>query len=231
MFQVPQLSDQAAKEEQERLKLKEERKREKAQDEEARRRVLEQIKLDRLRRQDANASQSVTAPKEASKSTPVAPVRMQQLPDMTRIQFRKPNGETVVDTFKSDGPFGDVWKYAKATLGVKDFVLATSMPPRREFSGEKLDETLIELNLAPSATLLVVPLTKPSLISSTTGPGAVAKITGFIFTLFWALMNPIMAIWNRIRGTQPGNSGGGQANVTQQGPEEVAAGPNISGEV
>lgn len=202
-------------------KLKEERKREKAQDEEARRRVLEQIKLDRFRRQDA-APIITSQPNKPATSTPV-----RNLPDSTRIQFRKPTGETIVDTFKSDGPFGDVWKYAKASVDFKDFVLATSMPPRRELSAEHSDQTLIELNLAPSAVLLVIPLTKPSLIGGPTGAGVVATISNFLFTIFWTLMTPILALWNRLRGVQPAR----RPDRTPAQTEEEAPGPNIGSEM
>lgn len=215
-----------SKEDQEMKKLKEERKREKAQDDEARRRVLEQIKLDRLRRQDQEPNiVSATKPQSISNASPT----VRPLPDMTRIQFRKPSGETVVDTFKSDGIFGDVWKYAKATLGVKDFVLATAMPPRKEFTAEHSDKTLVELNLAPSAVLLVIPLTKPSLIGEAVSNrgGVVATITNFIFTIFWTLMTPLMAIWNRITGKGPAP----RPQSSQDNSAEEVPGPNIGSEV
>lgn len=197
------MEEQPTKDELERLKLKEERKREKEQDEEARRRVLEQIKADRLRRQGEEPI--AVASKPAAVSPPVVP---RNLPDMTRIQFRKPSGECLVDTFKSDGPFGDVWKYAKASLDIKDFVLATTMPPRREFSADHSDQTLIELNLAPSAVLLVIPLTKPSIIGAKVneGGGVVATVTNLLFSLIWLVITPLMSLWNRIRGNnQPAN--------------------------
>lgn len=219
------MDDKAAREDLEMQKLKEERKREKAQDEEARRRVLEQIKLDRLRRQDA--APIIASP--ANKPTTSTPPPVRNLPDSTRIQFRKPTGETIVDTFKSDGPFGDVWKYAKASVDFKDFVLATSMPPRRELSAEHSDQTLIELNLAPSAVLLVIPLTKPSLIGGPTGGGVVATISNFVFTIFWSLMTPILALWNRLRGVQPARRPDQTSAQTEE--ETATAGPNIGSEM
>lgn len=211
-------------------KLKEERKREKAQDEEARRRVLEQIKLDRLRRQ--NVEPIVNQSKPATQATPPPPIR--HLPDTTRIQFRKPSGESIVDTFKSAGPFGDVWKYAKASVDIKDFVLAIAMPPRKEFSAEHSEQTLIELNLAPSAVLLVIPLAKPSLIGGAVNNngGVVATITNFIFTIFWTLMTPLMALWDRIRGVQPrGRPEPATAPGPVQGGQDEVPGPNIGSEM
>lgn len=216
-----------SKEDVEMQKLKEERKREKAQDEEARRRVLEQIKLDRLRRQDAQLD--VVTPKNPSPSQSATPAPIvRTLPDMTRIQFRKPTGESTVDTFKSEGPFGDVWKYAKASMDIKDFVLATAMPPRRVFSAEHADQTLNELNLAPSAVLLVIPLTKPSLIGggrSSDGGGVVAKAGTLLSTIYWTVFTSILSLWNRLRGKQPNNRT--EPAVT----ETEAPGPNIGSEV
>lgn len=218
------MDEKRAKEDLEMQKMKEERKREKAQDEEARRRVLEQIKLDRLRRQD---QEPITFP--AKSTTPSAPAPVRTLPDSTRIQFRKPSGETFVDTFKSDGPFGDVWKYAKASVDIKDFVLATAMPPRKVYSAEHSESTLIELNLTPSAVLLVIPLTKPSLIGEkiANNGGVVATVSNFVFTVFWTLMTPIMVVWNRIRGTE-------QPRRPDPSPEPAGdeePGPNIGSEM
>lgn len=210
--------------------LKEERKREKAADDEARRRVLEQIKMDRMRGQErkdhlpvSNANKPLVA--EAAAPSPSA------LRNMTRIQFRKPTGEVLMDEFKSDSLFGDVWKYAKASVGIKDFVLATNMPPK-ELSAEHSDQTLIELNLVPSAVLLVIPLATPSRIGGAVAArgGPVAAFSSFVVTMFWALAGPLLALWNRFRN-------GGSDEPTRTVPTNAndsstsAGGPNIGSEM
>lgn len=197
--------------------LKEERRREKAADDEARRRVLEQIKMDRLRREPVAVSQTPAKPAEAA--TPKVPVVM---PDTTRIQFRKPSGETLVDSFKSEGPFGDVWKYAVASVGIKDFVLATTMPPRKELSADHSQKTLVELNLAPSAVLLVIPLATPSRIGGAVAArgGPVAAFTNMLVTIFWTLVGPFLALWNRFRNGPPSGGSADQNESSAAGTSE-----------
>lgn len=208
---------------QELIKLKEERAREKAEEEEARRRVLEQIKMDRLQRQQ---------PAAASPPKPIIPVArpMVNPPDQTRIQFRKPTGESVVDSFKSDGYFGDVWKYAQASVvdGSQKFVLATAMPPRREFSADDSQKTLIELNLAPSAVLLVIPLTAPSKFggsASSSSAGPLALFNSFLWNIFWTVVTPLLNLWNRFKARND-NPPASSRPLEPASADDVQAGPS-----
>lgn len=209
--------------------LKENRRREKAADDEARQRVLQQIKMDRLRRQPnwEPVSDSKPVPTVTAVTAPVRNVS-----DVTRIQFRKPTGETITDTFQSGSPFGDVWKYAQASIGIKNFVLATTLPPRRELSADHSTKTLVELDLVPSAVLLVIPLSTPSLVGGGSG-GALAKITGFMALVFWTLVGPILSMWNRFRGGSARNGSQQQAPPTPTPGTDTATddAPNIGSEV
>lgn len=218
---------------QELRQLKEDRAREKAEEDEARRRVLEQIKMDRLQRQqrlDQPAVSPVVKP-----YTPPAPRPMANLPDHTRIQFRKPTGESIVDTFKSDGYFGDVWKYAQASVvdGSQNFVLATAMPPRQEFSAEDSQKTLIELNLAPSAVLLVIPLSGGGGSGGRTSAGPLAVFNSFLLTLFWTVVTPFLNLWSRFmnRNNNTSNTSTGRSDDAAAGDVPGPSSLNISSEM
>lgn len=219
-----------SKEDLEMQQLKEERKRDKAADDEARRRVLEQIKMDRMRAQERKDHQPVSNANKPSVAEIAEPKVVRNMPDMTRIQFRKPSGEFIVDMFKSDALFGDVWKYAKASVGVKDFVLATNMPPKKELSAEHSNQTLIELNLAPSAVLLVIPLATPSIIGGAVSArgGPVAALSSFVVTIFWALVGPILTLWNRFRN---GSDEPATRNETANDGESTEGPSNIGSEM
>uniref|UniRef100_A0A8C6USM0 UBX domain-containing protein 4 n=1 Tax=Neogobius melanostomus TaxID=47308 RepID=A0A8C6USM0_9GOBI len=73
-----------------------------------------------------------------------------------------------------------------------------TMFPRREFTNEDLDRSLSELELAPSASIVILPSCKPS---SALAPSS-SSLWSFLGTLFY----PLLAVWRMISSLVLGSS-------------------------
>lgn len=213
-------------EEQELKQLREDRKREKMEEEEARKRVLEQIKLDRLERQQKFSS---TLPPELLKQKEQAPKPV-LLDGNTRIQFKKPDGGSNVCNFKNTTTFLEIRNYVKETLllgsEIREFALATTFP-RVEFKPEHDPKTLIELQLVPSAVVLIIPLSSASMIPSSVIPrnasGAITGAGTFMYTVFWAILAPLLTMWSYLRSyfTSQGRNNADTTGAQKRASEEI----------
>lgn len=181
--------------------LKEDRKKERLADQEARRRILDQIEQDRRERANKFVpSTGADSEEPATNSPQMTPVQNLNRSEFTRIQFKKPDGETSVNTFKSSDKFLEVRNYVHNNLllgtGIRDFVLATSFP-RREFTPTDHTETLTDLALVPSAVLLIIPTLK-SFDASTSVSSASRGFIAFIYAILQNLMIPFNSVFNYI---------------------------------
>lgn len=183
--------------------MQEERKRDKIEEQAARKRILEQIALDKAERAlrfNANTAEpSKSSEQSASDSLPIMPSISTDATE-TRIQFKKPDGETDVKTFGKDGLFVDVRTYVEENVivgsGIREFALATTFP-RREFKSDDNGKTMFELGLVPSAVILILPLDKaPSRkLPLQNSYGMVAILT----TAFWTALSPVIAAFSYVR--------------------------------
>ncbi|CAD6199763.1 unnamed protein product [Caenorhabditis auriculariae] len=132
--------------------IAEERKRQKLEDQEAKKRVLEQIRLDKEARK--NRELGITPPEPAASSVSVAPPPVRDY-NSTTLQIRLANGQSVKQTFKAEEPLAAVrvWVQTNHTDG-SDFALMTPFP-RKVFTENDLSQTLKSLDLVPSASLVV----------------------------------------------------------------------------
>lgn len=192
-------------EDQELKQIKDDRIREKNEAKADRQRVLDQIEQDKKERAQRFSIQTTpTEPKEPvtppANSTPNSTV-----PNSSRIQFKKPDGETEIVTFDSDMLFADLHLFVKNDVlraTVKDFFLATTFP-RREFSQADFDKTLANLNLTPTAVLLIIPGRKAT--TSTSGPRGVlpTQTDGSLMSMFTALLtglfSPVMLLFTYLK--------------------------------
>ncbi|XP_073401656.1 UBX domain-containing protein 4 [Dendrobates tinctorius] len=175
----------------------EERNREKAEDKAARERIIQQIAQDRadraarfaktkeeqeaLRAAELQARQAeMEARKEAAQ---------QERRTIARIQFRLPDGSSFTNQFSSEAPLEEARQFAAQTVGntYGNFSLAT-MFPRREFTKEDYGKSLLSLELAPSASIVLLPAGRPAravVQSSDVG------VWGFLSTLLY----PLLAVW------------------------------------
>ncbi|XP_038575711.1 UBX domain-containing protein 4 isoform X4 [Micropterus salmoides] len=192
------MQDLKKKQEEEKTKrLLEERNREKAEEKAARERVKQQIALDRADRaaryaktqeEEKAAKQALLqarqAEQEASKEALV-----RERSTIARIQFRLPDGSSFTNHFPSQSRLQEARHFALQEVGNRygNFSLAT-MFPRREFTSEDLNKTLLELELAPSASIVLLPSGRPA-------NTVVQSSEGGIWAVMGTLIYPLLAVW------------------------------------
>lgn len=215
------------KQEEEKTKrILEERNREKAEERAARERVKQQIARDRAERaaRDAKSNEEVEAARIAAlQARQAAEQEMKKESTDTersaiaRIQFRLPNGSSLTNQFPAETRLQEARQFAAQEVGHRygNFSLAT-MFPRREFTAEDLGKTLLELELAPSASIVLLQQSgrQANTIVQSSGGGR-----------FWALLGtilyPLLAVWRFLRGfvyRSPPPGEAAEAPRTQQQP-------------
>ncbi|KAM5151976.1 UBX domain-containing protein 4 [Mantella aurantiaca] len=178
----------------------EERNKEKAEDKAARERIRQQIAQDRADRaaryaknkeeQDAIKAAELQARQAEMEARREATQKEKRT--IARIQFRLPDGSSFTNQFPSEAPLEEARQFAVQTVGSTygNFSLAT-MFPRREFTREDYGKSLLSLELAPSASIVLLPAGRPAraVVQSSDG-GA----WGFLGTLLY----PLLAVWRFI---------------------------------
>ncbi|XP_069588970.1 UBX domain-containing protein 4 [Ranitomeya imitator] len=175
----------------------EERNREKAEDKAARERIRQQIAQDR-----ADRAARFAKTKEEQEAIRVAELQARQAEmearreaaqkerrTIARIQFRLPDGSSFTNQFSSEAPLEEARQFAAQTVGntYGNFSLAT-MFPRREFTKEDYGKSLLSLELAPSASIVLLPAGRPARAVVQSSDGGV---WGFLGTLLY----PLLAVW------------------------------------
>ncbi|XP_023371621.1 UBX domain-containing protein 4 [Otolemur garnettii] len=172
-----EMLDYKRKQEEELTKrMLEERNREKAEDRAARERIKQQIALVSLRLVLFIFLKFI----------------LQTGSTVARIQFRLPDGSSFTNQFPSDAPLEEARQFAAQTVGntYGNFSLAT-MFPRREFTKEDYKKKLLDLELAPSASVVLLPAGRPT-------TSIVHSSSGDIWTLLGTVLYPFLAIWRLI---------------------------------
>uniref|UniRef100_UPI003AACF426 UBX domain-containing protein 4 n=1 Tax=Centroberyx gerrardi TaxID=166262 RepID=UPI003AACF426 len=212
-------------------RLLEERNREKAEEKAARERVKQQIALDRADRaaRYAKNQEEVQAAKQAALQARQAEqeARKEALSRersaIARIQFRLPDGSSFTNQFPSESRLQDARQFAVQEVGNRygKFSLAT-MFPRREFTSEDLNKTLLELELAPSASIVLLPSGRPANTVVQSSGGGVWAILGTI-------LYPLLAVWRFLSGflfasaPPPGAASRGPAQRPNSYPNSTSA--------
>ncbi|XP_028156701.1 UBX domain-containing protein 4 isoform X2 [Ostrinia furnacalis] len=177
--------------EQELRQIQEERKREKFENNLARQRILEQIAQDRAERR---------ARDQAPRAPPAPPAQSGATSGdgsgRARVQFKLPDGRSHTAHFAADDTLATLQQHIADNLqmSASNFSLWTAFP-RRELSDPSA--TLRQLELAPSAALLVLPRRAPTQVAA---PSPVASIVA-IFTQFITsfILAPSQQLFNWIR--------------------------------
>jgi hypothetical protein len=227
---------QSWQDEQEMAKLQDERKREKMEATEARQRVLKQIeddKKERARRFNPNPTDE--EPVKKVETAPQATTPTTIPPNSARIQFKKPDGDTEIVTFDSDIPFADLHAFVKSDVlsgtTIKEFTLATAFP-RREFSEADFEKTLNDLNLAPSAVVLIIPgkkstATPPSNPSSVLPTRTGGSVFDMLSTVIMGIFTPVLAFFVYVKNLAFQSRGSGVDETgKRKRDEEVVTTPN-----
>lgn len=163
--------------------LMEARDKEKREQLAAKQRILEQIQQDKVDRaaRFSNSPQSTQPSPQAATPPPIQKVLAT---GMTRIQFKLPDGSTHTNEFKCEDTLHEVKAYIKSNLKLSfNFVLATTFP-KREFTIEHDTNTLAELELIPSAVLLILPVAH----------GTVSTNSRTFTSFLWSLLAPILNV-------------------------------------
>lgn len=170
-------------------------KKEKAEEKRQRDKIKEQIARDREERaaRFRKETEKQQQAQEEKKQSQLAAKQKQSSEEeakkmeTARIQVRLPDGTSLLNSFPSSDTLQCVHSVVSQHVG-SDVTLST-VYPKRTFTTDDLAQTLLSLNLAPSAVLIAVP-GKPSVISKQGNSG------GGILTLFFA---PFLFLWNMIR--------------------------------
>jgi len=137
-----------------------------------------------------------------------------------RIQFRLPDGSSQTQLFPSESPLSEVYNFVRTGLTTKysNFSLSTTFP-RRNLDTLDMSNTLKNLQLAPSATVMVLP----------TASSSVSLQDGGFLSMLWLLLTPFTVLWTMLTGffsssggsstdNSSGNrSGGGGNRVKREG--------------
>lgn len=107
-----------------------------------------------------------------------------------RIQFRLPDGSSTNHVFPADSSLDDARRFVinEVRPPFSNFSLCTTFP-RRHFTQSNYSESLRDLQLAPSAVLLILPEQSISSFNSS---------SGFWSMMFWTLMSPFIYSWRTI---------------------------------
>ncbi|XP_045062531.1 UBX domain-containing protein 4 isoform X2 [Coregonus clupeaformis] len=218
-------------------RIMDERNRDKAEEKAARERVKAQIALDRADRaaRYANNKEEVEAARLAALQARQAEAdakkenTQRERSTIARIQFRLPDGSFFTNQFPSEARLQEARQFAVNEVGNRygNFALATVFP-RREFTADDLDKTLLELELAPSASIVLLPQTgRPNnmVVQSTSGGG--------IWAVLGTILYPLLAVWRFLSGflfTSPPIPGAAGPRGPAQQPNTASASSSSSGE-
>ncbi|NXP71728.1 UBXN4 protein, partial [Ramphastos sulfuratus] len=181
-------------------RMLEERNREKAEERAARERIRQQIALDRAERaaRFAKTKEEAEAAKAAALQAKQAEIEarkeasQRERSAIARIQFRLPDGSSFTNQFPSEARLEEARQFAAQTVGntYGNFSLAT-MFPRREFTKEDYGKKLLELELAPSASVVLLPAGRPAT--------SVVQASGSdLWKFLGTILYPLLAVWRFI---------------------------------
>ncbi|NXS67240.1 UBXN4 protein, partial [Pandion haliaetus] len=181
-------------------RMLEERNREKAEEKAARERIRQQIAMDRAERaarfakskEEAEAAKAAALRAKQAEIEARKEVSQKERSAIARIQFRLPDGSSFTNQFPSEARLEEARQFAAQTVGnaYGNFSLAT-MFPRREFTKEDYGKKLLELELAPSASVVLLPAGRPA-------TSVVQASGGDLWKFLGTILYPLLAVWRFI---------------------------------
>jgi len=152
--------------------------------------AIEQDRLDRKMKYDAEKKANDEKRKENEKAALAAQAAQAEKTasdraTVARIQFRLPDGSSQTKQFPAETPLSEVYDFVSTGLETQfsSFSLSTTFP-RRMLDQEEKTTSLKELQMAPSATILVLPL-----------GGLVSQQDGGLMSLIWLILTPFTVLW------------------------------------
>ncbi|XP_071666848.1 UBX domain-containing protein 4 isoform X1 [Patagioenas fasciata] len=181
-------------------RMLEERNREKAEERAARERIRQQIAMDRAERaarfakskEEAEAAKAAALQAKQTEIEARKEASQKERSAIARIQFRLPDGSSFTNQFPSEARLEEARQFAAQTVGnaYGNFSLAT-MFPRREFTKEDYGKKLLELELAPSASVVLLPAGRPA-------TSVVQSSGGDLWKFLGTILYPLLAVWRFI---------------------------------
>ncbi|XP_063144764.1 UBX domain-containing protein 4 isoform X2 [Candoia aspera] len=181
-------------------RILEERNREKAEEKAARERIRQQIALDRAERaarfarskEEAEAAKAAALQAKQAEMEARKEASQREKSAVARIQFRLPDGSSFTNSFPSDAPLEEARQFAAQIVGntYGNFSLAT-MFPRREFTRDDYGKKLLDLELAPSASVVLLPAGRPA-------TAVVQSSSGDLWRFLGTILYPLIAVWRFI---------------------------------
>ncbi|XP_061861228.1 UBX domain-containing protein 4 isoform X2 [Colius striatus] len=181
-------------------RMLEERNREKAEEKAARERIRQQIAMDRAERaarfakskEEAEAAKAAALQAKQAEMEARKEASQRERSAIARIQFRLPDGSSFTNQFPSEARLEEARQFAAQTVGnaYGNFSLAT-MFPRREFTKEDYGKKLLDLELAPSASVVLLPAGRPA-------TSVVQASGGDLWKFLGTILYPLLAVWRFI---------------------------------
>lgn len=200
------MSDMKGKREEQELKeAAMNRKKDKEEEKKAREAVKAAIEQDRLARKikyDSEKKVVDEKKKEIEKENLIklaaaAEVSAAERASIARIQFRLPDGRSQTHQFPADSPLSEVYSYVeKELVGSSSQVSLSTTFPRRHLDNEDKTKSLKVLQMAPSATILVIPA----------GGLMSGSPDGSLMSLLWLILTPFTFIWAMLTNLFSGSS-------------------------
>ncbi|CAK9812800.1 UBX domain-containing protein 4 [Anthophora plagiata] len=160
------------------------RMKEKAADAAAREKVLQQIAQDKLERKQRELAKQQHMPPPSNPEPSEQNKQTISTATVSRIQFRFPSGNPYIGQFEPTNTLRDLRTYVVQNINLpfQQFAMSTFFP-RRELLPEDDDKTLLELELVPTAVILILPLKNSG--ASTAIPSAQNSVAPrFIWSIF-----------------------------------------------
>ncbi|XP_074857654.1 UBX domain-containing protein 4 [Carettochelys insculpta] len=181
-------------------RILEERNKEKAEEKAARERIRQQIAMDRAERaarfaktkEEAEAAKAAAQQAKQAEAEARREASQKERSSIARIQFRLPDGSSFTNQFPSEAPLEEARQFASQTVGntYGNFSLAT-MFPRREFTKDDYGKKLVELQLVPSASIVLLPAGRPA-------ASVVQASGGDLWKFLGTILYPLIAVWRFI---------------------------------
>ncbi|XP_070150523.1 UBX domain-containing protein 4 isoform X1 [Polyergus mexicanus] len=200
----------------------EERMREKAAETAAREKVRQQIAQDKLeRKQKEFALQQQMQQQQSQEQSKHIPASSNAT--VTRIQFRLPSGYSHTGQFEPSSTLRTLRTYVTENIELPFRQFAMSMSfPRRELTNEENDKTLIELELVPTAVILILPLKNSNITTAVTS----TQDVGFFSRFIWSFFTPVIRIYNYVVGYFSGTNGDANQQRDNSGDDAIGATSN-----
>ncbi|XP_003704260.1 UBX domain-containing protein 4 [Megachile rotundata] len=149
-----------------------------------REKIRQQIAQDKLERKQKELALQQMQP-QPSQELPKSYIPTAHDATVTRIQFRLPSGNPHMGQFDPTCTLRNLRTYVveNISLPFRQFAMSTSFP-RRELTSEDDDKTLLDLELVPTAVILILPLKNSNTTTTVTSTQDVSLMPRFVWSIF-----------------------------------------------